>query len=145
MNTKNDLIKLYSKKILETCKHVPFQEKLREPNVTIRKRSPICGSTITIELVIENNKIIKFSQDVKACSLGTASAAIIGKNILNKNYTDIKTGRNELISMLKENGDIPSPPFQGLEILMPARDYKHRHASILLPFDAIIEGFNRTL
>jgi len=115
---------------------------LEKPDATARKRSPLCGSTVTVDLLLKNGKIVDYGHDVKACALGQASASVIAANVIGTDIADIEKGRAELVAMLKSDGDVPTAPFEELEALLPAKDYKNRHASILLTFDAILESLD---
>lgn len=140
MTAEGDLIKLYSKRILALAADIPHAERLSEPTATAKRRSPLCGSTVTVDVVIRDGRIAGFGQDVKACALGQAAAAVTGANAIGRTRAEIERARDELRAMLKENGPVPSPPFDGLEVLLPARDYKNRHASILLTLEATAEA-----
>ncbi|MCP3971175.1 MAG: iron-sulfur cluster assembly scaffold protein [Rhodobacteraceae bacterium] len=135
-----DLIKLYSGRILELAADIPLTDRLPAPQATIKKRSPLCGSTVTVDLVIDAGHISEFGQDVKACALGQAAASIIGANIIGRSHAEVETARDQLKSMLKDGGPVPDAPFDGLEALLPARDFKNRHASILLTLEATAEA-----
>ena len=136
-----DLINLYSSRILELSASIPLTERLENPQATVKKRSPLCGSTVTVDLVSENGRIIEYGQDVKACALGQAAASVVGANIIGRTRAEVEAARDQLRVMLKSNGPVPSPPFDGLEVLLPAREFKNRHASILLTLDAASDAF----
>lgn len=133
-----DLIKLYSGRILELAADIPHAERLANPDASQMKRSPLCGSTVTIDLKLSNGVISDFGQDVKACALGQASASVLGAAVIGQTLDTVRKGRDQLKAMLKQDGPVPDAPFDGLEILEPARAYKNRHASILLAFDATV-------
>ena len=137
----SDLIKLYSGRILELAADIPHVGRLDAPEATVKKRSPLCGSTVTVDLATENGRITDYAQDVKACALGQAAAAVVGAQIVGRTRAEVETARDELRAMLKENGPVPAAPFDGLEVLLPARDFRNRHASILLTLDAAAEAF----
>ena len=137
----SDLIKLYSHRILALAADIPHLGRLTNPTATARRRSPLCGSTVTVDLMVEDGRIVDYAQDVKACALGQASAAVVGAAILGRTRAEVERARDELRAMLKDGGPVPSAPFDGLEVLLPARDYKNRHASILLTLDAAAEAF----
>ncbi|MDJ0826618.1 MAG: iron-sulfur cluster assembly scaffold protein [Rhodobacter sp.] len=135
-----DLIKLYSGRILELAAEIPLTDRLDHPQATVKKRSPLCGSTVTVDLVTENGRVAAYGQDVKACALGQAAASVVGANILGRTRAEVETARDQLKAMLKSGGPAPDAPFDGLEVLMPAKDFKNRHASILLTLDAAAEA-----
>ena len=95
---------------------------------------------MTVDLRVENGRISAFAQDVKACALGQAAAAVVGGAILGRSLAEVEAGRDALRAMLKDNGPVPAAPFDGFEVLIPARDYKNRHASILLALEATAEA-----
>jgi len=143
MSSESDLIKLYSSRILALAADIPHLDRLEAPDATVKKRAPLCGSAITVDLRLSDGKITDFGQDVKACALGQASASIVGAAILGRTYDEVETARNQLKSMLMDEGPVPSPPFDGLEVLIPARDFKNRHASILLALEATLEAMQQ--
>lgn len=136
----SDLIKLYSGRILDLAASIPHQGRLAAPMGTAKKRSPLCGSTITADVVVEAGRVVEFAQDVKACALGQASASILGRVVLGRSRAELEAARDALRAMLKDAGPVPGTPFDGYEVLLPARDYKNRHASILLALDAVCEA-----
>ena len=136
----SDLIKLYSGRILELAADIPHLGRLPAPQASVRKRSPLCGSTVTVDVVVEDGRIAGFGQDVKACALGQAAAAVVGGAAIGRSLPEVEAARDALIAMLRENGPVPAAPFDGFEVLIPARDYKNRHASILLSVEALAEA-----
>ncbi|MBS8227401.1 iron-sulfur cluster assembly scaffold protein [Vannielia litorea] len=142
MNAENDLIKLYSGQILALAAEIPHTERLEVPQATVKKRSPLCGSTVTVDLTMEDGKIAAFGQDVKACALGQASAAILGGQVIGRTAEEITRARDQLKAMLTADGPVPDAPFDGYEVLLPARDYKNRHASIMLALEATAEAMS---
>ena len=135
-----DLVKLYSNRILALTADMPLTDRLDNPDATVKKRAPLCGSTVTVDIKMRDGVITNYGQDVKACALGQASAAIMGGTVIGRNAEEIAKARDELRAMLKDEGPVPAPPFDGLEVLIPAREYKNRHASIMLVFDAVAEA-----
>ena len=136
----SDLIKLYSARILALAADIPRVGHLEAPGAVVKKRAPLCGSTVTVELCVSDGKVQDFAQDVKACALGQASAAVVGSVIVGATIDQVKTARDQLETMLKKDGPAPDAPFDGLEVLIPAREYKNRHASILLVLNASVEA-----
>lgn len=144
MSGETDLIKLYSARILALAADIPHLERLESPDATVKKRSPLCGSTVTVDVRLDKDgRIVEFGQDVKACALGQAAAAVVGANAIGATRAQIETARDQLKAMLKQGGPAPDTPFDGLEVLMPARDYKNRHASILLALEATAEAMEK--
>jgi NifU-like protein involved in Fe-S cluster formation len=140
MSTDTDLIKLYSAQILALATDIPWTERLVVPQASVKKRSPLCGSTVTVDINVNDGRVSEFGQDVKACALGQAAASVVGSAIIGRSLSELELARGQLKAMLKENGPVPEAPFEGLEVLIPARDYKNRHASIMLALDASVDA-----
>ena len=136
----DDLVKLYSGRILELAADIPHLGHLPAPQGSARRRSPLCGSTVTAEVVMKDGRVAEFAQDVKACALGQAAAAVVGASAIGRSRAEVEAARDTLKAMLKEGAPPPSAPFDGFEVLIPARDYKNRHASILLSIEALAEA-----
>ena len=145
MPADTDLIKLYSTRILALAAEIPHHARLDAPAATVRKRSPLCGSAVTVDLRVEDGRISAFGQDVKACALGQAAAAVTGGAVIGRTLDEVQTARDGLRAMLKSGGPVPDAPFDGYEVLEPARDYKNRHASILLCIEATAEAMEQAL
>lgn len=143
MSGETDLIKLYSGRILALASDIPHTQRLEAPDATVKKRSPLCGSTVTVDVAVRDGRIAAFGQDVKACALGQAAAAVVGGAAIGASRAQIETARDQLRAMLKEGGPAPDAPFDGLEVLSPAREYKNRHASILLAIEATAEAMEK--
>jgi NifU-like protein involved in Fe-S cluster formation len=139
----SDLIKLYSARILALAADMPRSERLPDPDATTRKRSPLCGSTVTVDLKVQGDRITDYGQEVRACALGQASAAIVGAHVVGLTRSQVQTARDQLLAMLKDNGPVPDAPFQDMAVLEPARDYKNRHASIMLALDATLDALSQ--
>lgn len=135
-----DLIKLYSGRILELAASIPAVGRLDAPDASVRRRSPLCGSTVTVDVRMKDGRIADYAHDVKACALGQAAASVVGRVALGRTRTEVEKARDELKQMLKSDGPDPSPPFEDLSVLRPARDYKNRHASIMLTLEALAEA-----
>lgn len=133
----SDLLKLYSTRLLALAADIPHLGRLPQPHGTAHRRSPLCGSTVTADVMVTDGRITQFAQDVKACALGQAAAAVLGQVILGRSLAELRSARNALHLMLAEAGPVPDPPFKGYEALLPARAHKNRHASILLALDAV--------
>ena len=143
MSGDTDLIKLYSGRILALAADMPRTERLADPHATVKKRSPLCGSTITVDVILQDGKISEYGQDVKACALGQAAASVVGAHVVGLSRAKIETARDALKDMLKNDGPAPAAPFEDLEVLRPARDYKNRHASIMLALEATLEAIDQ--
>lgn len=142
MSTETDLIKLYSTRILSLAADIPHTARLNSPAGSAKVRAPLCGSTITVDINIENGVITGFGQDVKACALGQASASIVGSVVIGRTRAEIEAARDQLTNMLKASGPVPNPPFDGFEVLQPAAAYKNRHASIMLALEGTLQAWD---
>lgn len=140
MSDSSDLIKLYSTRILALAADIPHLGRLDSPMASVRKRSPLCGSTVTVDLDMADGHVSRFAQDIKACALGQAAAAVLGGHVIGRTAAELRTLANGLEAMLKANGPVPEAPFDGFEVLIPAREYKNRHASILLAVQAAADA-----
>ncbi|MEM9972077.1 MAG: iron-sulfur cluster assembly scaffold protein [Pseudomonadota bacterium] len=137
---ETDLIKLYSERILQLAADIPLTDKLERPDATVRKRSPLCGSAVTVDVVVSDGRVVDYSQDVKACALGQASASVLARTVIGRSAPELQVARDELMAMLTRDGVAPQAPFDGFEVLLPARDFTNRHASIMLAIDATIDA-----
>ena len=129
---------VYNKRILELAADIPRLGRLALPQASSTAYSRLCGSTITVDVSLEQGKVSDFAQELKACALGQASASILARNVLGATPEEIRTVRETMRKMLKENGPPPEGRWADLAVLEPVRDYKARHASTLLPFDAVV-------
>lgn len=135
-----DLIKLYSARILALAADIPRHGHLEDPDASVKRRAPLCGSTVTVDIKTKDGRVSDYAADVKACALGQAAASVVGSNIVGCDAAQITAARDALKDMLKNDGPVPGAPFDGLEVLQPAKDYKNRHASILLTLEASVEA-----
>ena len=136
----SDLVKLYSGRILALAADIPHAGRLEAPMASARRRSPLCGSTVTVDLDVAGGRISRFGQEVKACALGQAAASVLGAVVVGRSRAELEAALAELRAMLKHGGPVPGAPFDGLEVLLPAREYRNRHASILLALEATVEA-----
>ncbi len=143
MSAETDLIKLYSGRILAMAAEMPRTTRLEAPDATAMRRSPLCGSTVTVDVTVRDGKVADYGQDVKACALGQAAASVVGANAVGRTLPEIEAARDSLRAMLKEGAEPPAPPWDGFEVLVPARDYRNRHASIMLAVEALAEAMER--
>jgi NifU-like protein involved in Fe-S cluster formation len=134
-----DLMKLYSGRILALAADIPHMGRLDSPQASAKRRSPLCGSTVTVDVVMQDGRVAAFAQDVKACALGQAAAAVVGAAILGRTRAEVDRARDQLAAMLA-GGPVPDAPFDGLEVMTPARDFRNRHASIQLALQAASEA-----
>jgi len=140
MTAKTDMIKLYSQRILALAADIPHHSRLDAPGATVHRRAPLCGSAITVDITCKDGVVTEFGQDVKACALGQAAASVVGGAIIGCTKADVRGARDALARMLAEDGPAPVAPFDGLDVLRPAQEYKNRHASIMLSLEAAVEA-----
>ena len=136
---------IYNKDVLRLAANISRVEQIADANVSVSLSSPLCGSTITVLLQIEEGEIVNFSQEIKACALGQASASVLAKNVIGMAEKDIRQRRSQLERMLKDNHPPPGGKWAELSALKAAMNAKPRHAAILLPFDAVLQGFKKHL
>ncbi|MCK5910880.1 MAG: iron-sulfur cluster assembly scaffold protein [Caulobacter sp.] len=135
---------LYSAKILSLVANMPRAGRLPAPDASSEKVAKLCGSKITVDVVVgEGGKVVDFAQDVSACALGQAAAAILGQNVVGADLSEIELARDSLAAMLKANGSPPAGRFAELAVLEPVKDYPARHASTLLAFEATVEAVRK--
>ena len=135
---------VYNSKLLELAGNIGGLERLSSPDATARAHSKLCGSTVTIDLNLDESGIVTdFGQDVKACALGQASCAIMANAIVGANTDTLRQARDDAYAMLKDGAPPPDGRFADLRFLEPVRDYKARHASTLLVFDAVVDALDQ--
>jgi NifU-like protein involved in Fe-S cluster formation len=137
------LNEIYNKRILQFAADIPCLERLEDPDATASKVSRLCGSKVTVDLEMDGDVVTAFGHDVKACALGQASSSIMARNIVGSTASELRQLREEMHKMLKEGGPAPTGKWKDLEILEPVRDYKPRHASTLLTFDAVCDAIDK--
>ena len=133
-----DLLRLYSTRILALAASVPHAGRLAMPDGSARKRAPLCGSSVGVEVTLRDGRVDGFAQEVRACALGQAAASVVGHAAPGRSLDEVRAGRAALWAMLREDGPAPAAPFDGLAALMPARDHANRHGSIMLAFEALV-------
>ncbi|MGE0628320.1 MAG: iron-sulfur cluster assembly scaffold protein [Hyphomicrobiaceae bacterium] len=131
------LSEIYNSRIIELAASIPHGERLAHPDASATAHSKLCGSTITVDIKMEDGRISEFGQQVKACLLGQASASIMGREIVGSTPEELHEVAARMRQMLKAGGPPPDGRWKDLEVLQPVKDYKARHASTLLVFDAV--------
>ncbi len=134
---------IYNRKILEFAANIPHLQRLAHPDATAIGYSKLCGSKVIVDLAMKDGVVSDFGQDVKACALGQASSSIMGSHVIGSTPDELRALRETMHKMLKANGDPPQGKWSELEALLPVRDYKARHASTLLTFDAVVDALNQ--
>jgi NifU-like protein involved in Fe-S cluster formation len=130
---------VYNTKILGFAGNIARIGRLEKPDASARAHSKLCGSTVTVDLKMEDGVVTDFAHDVKACALGQASSSIMAANIIGATAAELRAVREIMFRMLKEGGPPPEGRFADLRYLEPVRDYKARHASTMLTFDAVVD------
>ncbi|MGZ8362739.1 MAG: iron-sulfur cluster assembly scaffold protein [Caulobacteraceae bacterium] len=131
---------LYSSKILRLVAHMPHAGRLAAPDASSEKVSKLCGSKITVDVAMDGDRVSDFAQEVKACALGQAAAAVLGEHIIGASVAEIEQARDQLRAMLKADGPPPAGRFSELSVLSQVKDYPARHASTMLAFEAAAEA-----
>lgn len=134
---------VYNAKILAYAGNIGRLGRLDHPDASATAHSKLCGSTVTIDLRMDGDRIVDFAHDVKACALGQASSAIMAENVVGSTAYELRAVRETMRRMLKENGAPPEGRFSDLKYLEPVRDYKARHASTMLTFDAVVDAIGQ--
>ncbi len=131
---------IYNQRILELAGNIPRLGRLERPDATASAYSKLCGSTITVDLMLRDGKVADYAHELKACALGQASASIMARNVVGSTPEELREARDALRRMLKGNGPPPTGKWADLAVLEPVRDYKARHGSTMLAFDAVAEA-----
>ncbi|SFI79687.1 iron-sulfur cluster assembly scaffold protein [Aerobium aerolatum] len=134
---------VYNAKILGFAGNIGRIGRLENPDATATAHSKLCGSTVTIDLKMDKDVVTDFAHDVKACALGQASSAIMAEHIVGATADELRQVRETMLRMLKENGAPPQGSFEDLKYLEPVRDYKARHTSTMLTFDAVVDAIGQ--
>jgi NifU-like protein involved in Fe-S cluster formation len=134
---------IYNKRILELAADIPRLGRLSAPDASSTAHSKLCGSTVTVDVALRDGRVSDFAHEVKACALGQASSSILARNILGSTPEELQELRETVRRMLKENGEPPSGRWAEIGVLQPVRDYKARHASTMLTFDATVDALAR--
>ncbi|MDR6660144.1 NifU-like protein involved in Fe-S cluster formation [Tardiphaga robiniae] len=135
---------IYNKRIIELAGNIPRLGRLPAPDASATAHSKLCGSTVKIDLMMDADVVTDFAHDVKACALGQASSSIMARHVVGSTAEELRALRETVRKMLKENGAPPSDgKWADIALLEPVRDYKARHASTLLTFDAVVEAIGQ--
>lgn len=134
---------IYNRRILALAADIPRLGRLERPDASATAHSRLCGSTVTVDLVTDGEHVIDFAHEVKACALGQASSSVMGRHVVGSTPDELRALREAMRRMLKENGPPPDGKWAELAALEPVRDFKARHASTLLTFDAVVEALDR--
>ena len=134
---------VYNSRILDLAGNIPRLGRLPAPDASATAHSKLCGSTVTIDLKMDGPVVKDFAHDVKACALGQASSSIMARHVVGSSPDELRTLRETVRKMLKESGAPPTGKWADIALLEPVRDYKARHASTLLTFDAVVDAIGQ--
>src|SRR5262245_13728226 len=134
---------IYNERIREFAGNIPRIGRLPQPDASATAHSRLCGSTVTVDLKMDGDVVADFAHDVKACALGQASSSIMARNVIGSKATELRDLRETVRRMLKENGKPPAGKWADIAVLEPVRDYKARHASTMLTFDAVVSAIDQ--
>ena len=134
---------VYNAKILGFAGNISRLGRLSDADATAKAHSKLCGSTVVVDLKMQDGVVTDFAHDVKACALGQASSAIMAEHVVGATAQELREVRETMQKMLKENGPPPEGRFADLKYLEPVRDYKARHASTMLTFDAVVDAIGQ--
>ncbi len=130
---------IYNSRILELAGNIERTGPMEDADATSEKHSKLCGSKVRVFLKVKDGVIDDFSQQVRACALGQASSSVMARHVVGASADDVRAAREAMLAMLKEGGEGPDGRFEEMRILKPVKDYKARHASTMLTFDAVID------
>ena len=134
---------IYNRKILELASDIPHLQRLDGPDATAVAHSRLCGSKVTVDLKMKDGVVTDFGQDVKACALGQASSSVMARHVIGSTPAELRDLKAQMYAMLKEDGPPPSGKWADYEAFIPVRDFKARHASTLLTFDAVTDAISQ--
>jgi NifU-like protein involved in Fe-S cluster formation len=134
---------IYNRRILELAADIPRLGRLSDPDATARAHSKLCGSTVVVDLSVRDGRVSDFAHDVKACALGQASSSLMARHVIGATPDELIGLRDTMRRMLKENGPPPAGKWSDFGALEPIRDYKARHASTLLTFEAVADALQQ--
>ena len=134
---------VYNAKILGFAGNIARIGRLERPDATATAHSKLCGSTVVIDLTMDGDTVTDFAHDVKACALGQASSSIMAQHVVGATAAELRAVHETMLKMLKENGAPPEGRFEDLKYLEPVREYKARHASTMLTFDAVVDAIGQ--
>jgi NifU-like protein involved in Fe-S cluster formation len=137
------LNEIYNKRIIELAGNIPRLGRLPDPDASATAHSKLCGSTVKIDLKMDGPVVTDFAHDVKACALGQASSSIMAQHVVGSTASELRELRDTVFRMLKENGAPPQGKWADIAVLEPVRDYKARHASTMLTFEAVLDAIGQ--
>lgn len=136
---------VYNTRILELAGNIPRLGRLADADGSATAHSKLCGSTVTVDVKLEGERVADFAHEVKACALGQASSSVMARTVVGSTLDELRAVKEDMRAMLKENATPPNGRWSDLEVLQPVRDFKARHASTMLTFEATVEAVEKAL
>jgi len=134
---------IYNSRILELAGNIGLSGELEAADGVSEKHSKLCGSKVKVFITLKNGIITDFRHKVRACALGQASSAAMAKHVIGAGVEELRQARTDMLAMLKEDGEGPVGRFEEMRVLKPVKDYKARHASTMLTFDAVVDAIDQ--
>ncbi len=134
------LIGLYAKDVLAKAGGISRTGRLDDPHITLTRTSPLCGSRIRVDLKVDGGKVADYAQEIHACALGQAAAAIVAEQVLGKTLGEMRGAARQMRAMIVNGGPPPGGEWADLGILASVHNHKARHGAVLLALEATIEG-----
>jgi NifU-like protein involved in Fe-S cluster formation len=134
---------IYNSRILEFAGNIPKSGTLTHPDAEASAHSKLCGSKVRVYLTMDGDTVTDFAHEVKACALGQASSSVMARHVVGATSAEIRQAREDMLAMLKADGEGPSGRFEDMRFLKPVKDYKARHASTMLTFDAVVDAIGQ--
>ncbi len=134
---------IYNNRILEFAGNIPRIGALDDADAQAQAHSKLCGSKVRVYVKMDGDTVSDFSHELKACALGQASSSIMARHVIGATAAEIRQAREDMLAMLKADGEGPSGRFEEMRFLRPVKDYKARHASTMLTFDAVVDAIGQ--
>ena len=134
---------IYNSRILEFAGNIPRIGTLPDADAEAGAHSRLCGSRVKVYLKLDGDRVSDFAHEVKACALGQASSSVMARHVIGATVAEIRQAREDMLAMLKADGEGPTGRFEDMRFLKPVKDYKARHASTMLTFDAVVDAIGQ--
>ncbi len=134
---------IYNSKILEFAGNITHAGVLPDADASSEKHSKLCGSKVRVYLKMDGDTVSDFSHEVRACALGQASSSIMALHVIGATAGELRKAREDMLAMLKDGGEGPEGRFEEMRYLKPVKDYKARHASTMLTFEAVVDAIDQ--
>lgn len=134
---------IYNSKILEFAGNITRSGTLPDADATSEKHSKLCGSRVRVYLKMRDGIVTDFAHEVRACALGQASSSVMASHVVGATAAELRQARQDMLAMLTSGGEGPIGRFEDMRYLMPVKDYKARHASTMLTFEAVVDSIDQ--